>query len=60
MSPSLWPPDWPRWARRAFLLTIPISGPAWLMCTAVVICGAVALLAFGLTLGFAEQLWSDE
>lgn len=43
----LFPVEWPLWARRVFVLTLPISGPAlvavWaLICAA---CGAIAVAA---------------
>lgn len=45
----LFPTDWPLWARRAFVMTLPISGPAlaavWMLCGAVLaaICAGVAI-----------------
>jgi hypothetical protein len=65
-KPEWWMPRaWPVFWRRAFLLTLPVSGPLWV--TAVVVAGLcigllvliVGLPAMGLFV-LKEELWDDD
>lgn len=51
-SPSQWPRNW----RRAFLLTLPISGPIWL---AVAVISALALGIAVFVIGLPWMLWEE-
>lgn len=68
--PILEPHGWPLWVRRAFLLTLPVSGPVWfLLCVAllvgVLVCFAVLMAGAAAKEWFAEvgagvrSLWSE-
>lgn len=59
--PSTWPLFW----RRAFLLTLPVSGPIWFVAVLIgMICiGLIAILIGGPMLAYSslkETLWDDE
>lgn len=60
MSPTLWP----RWARRIFVVTAPISFPLFVVWYVVVICGVMVctfiigvLYCFVVTAAFFKGLW---
>lgn len=68
------PSDLPRWARRIFLLTLPISGPLWVayvvlhfvalltVVALVLTCGAAFCAGLGCiwdTIQYARRLWSQ-
>jgi len=47
-TPWFLPPnpfDWPQWARRAFLLTIPISGALWVLWWVAIVAGIFVVAA---------------
>lgn len=63
-GPDFWMPKaWPLFWRRAFLLTLPVSGPIWL--AVVGLCAVTMVFAIFLVLPVAgfllvkEQLWDD-
>lgn len=65
-DPEWWMPRaWPTWARRAFVLTLPISGPLW--CASVMVAG-VSLLVVAIVIGLPaaaifwikEELWDEQ
>lgn len=41
------PSTWPTWARRAFVLTLPVSGPLWLLTYAMCFVGFVLIFSVG-------------
>lgn len=64
-GPEFWQPKaWSRFWRRAFLVTLPISGPLWVVAVAVghmlfvLFILFLALPAYGLW-NLKEELWDD-
>lgn len=51
---------WPRWLRRIFICTFPVSGPLWLTCVIVggfiFYCGVVPIAIFNTLVG---NYWDD-
>lgn len=64
-DPEWWmPAAWPLFWRRAFLLTLPISGPLWV---ALIIASCLVLMVLALVIGLPaagffylkEELWDE-
>lgn len=61
---SYTPLEWPVWARRIFLLTIPVSGPVWLiwclvLAVVTLILAGIIIVLFKLAKWLAF-LWTDD
>jgi len=51
---------WPMWARRLFLLLLPISFPLWIGSILVAFCVFVIVLICMLIVDFIYQFWTDK
>jgi len=57
---SLTPREWPRWARRAFVLALPISGPAFVLYLCLLtVCACVAMACIE-GVAAIRRLWGDD
>lgn len=54
------PSCWPKTARRAFLLTLPVSGPLYLASWIAVLALALVVVIIGTPIGWAVDLWSED
>ena len=61
-EPEIWMPQaWPLFWRRAFLVTLPMSGPIWF--SGVLVCGLLTMtlcacfIPFWLLAGLKESIW---
>lgn len=54
-------PTWPRWARRSFVLTLPLSVPVYVVCAAgFLMCLMVAIVVMAPIAGVAAMWEGDQ